>query len=229
VACCRGRRATNPLPSLAGAIPLGSPGPDTCIPIADETQHDPGHRRWVLRRLCTQQTRWPEPVRVSANLSALQIRPELVDDVAAPLCEYRLTPRAAAPRVTNSTVLNSAVKPVITQLWARRQAGPDFGVGYSSLGAEAHPVTLRELSARLHGDTCSPGYGRPAGERAAARAAQRSPVKPVLSRYAQRAGGLRGWAMARPARCERGPAAWRRIERGRPRRPGRSPVRRGRR
>jgi predicted signal transduction protein with EAL and GGDEF domain len=83
----------------------------------------------VLRGVGTQQTRWPEPVRVSANLSALQIRPELVDDVAAPLCEYRLTPRAAVPRVTDSTVLNSAVKPVITQLWARRQAGPDFGVG----------------------------------------------------------------------------------------------------
>ena len=36
---------------------------------------------WVLTRVCAQLARWPETIRVSANVSALQIKPELVTEV----------------------------------------------------------------------------------------------------------------------------------------------------
>ena len=55
--------------------------PNDFISIAEETGLIIPIGSWVLRAACAQLARWEEPVYLSANLSALQVVPDLVDEV----------------------------------------------------------------------------------------------------------------------------------------------------
>ena len=56
--------------------------PDEFVYIAEETGLIVPIGSWVLRTVCSQLARWPEAISVAANLSPVQIRPELVREVA---------------------------------------------------------------------------------------------------------------------------------------------------
>ena len=74
----------------------GLVGPDEFIHLAEETGLIVPIGSWVLSTVCEQLARWPDTVKISANLSPVQIRPELVHEV-----QHLLRPprdRACSPR-----------------------------------------------------------------------------------------------------------------------------------
>ncbi len=107
---------------------------------------------WVLGAACVQLTQWPEQIRVSANLSALQITPELVPEVGRLLSHHRVAPDRLVLEITESLVLDPAIKPAVSSLRALgvRLALDDFGSGYSSLGGlQRFPLDLLKLDRTL--------------------------------------------------------------------------------
>jgi diguanylate cyclase (GGDEF)-like protein/PAS domain S-box-containing protein len=126
--------------------------PDQFIPIAEETGLIVPIGRWVLRRVCEQLARWPEEIHVSANLSALQIRPELVAEVEQQLVKHRISPQRLVLEITESLVLDPSIKPVVCSLRALgvQLALDDFGTGYSSLGSlQRFPLDVIKLDRTL--------------------------------------------------------------------------------
>ena len=115
----------------------GLMAPDQFIPIAEETGLIVAIGSWVLRSVCDQLTHWPEEIYVSANLSALQIRPELVVEVEQQLTEHDISPGRLVLEITESLVLDPSTKPIVASLRALgvQMALDDFGTGYSSLGS----------------------------------------------------------------------------------------------
>jgi diguanylate cyclase (GGDEF)-like protein/PAS domain S-box-containing protein len=126
--------------------------PDTFIKIAEDTGLIVPIGSWVLREVCAQLARWPEQIRLSANLSALQIKPELVGEVEQQLAGYGVTPGRLMLELTESLVLDPHVKPVVARLRALgvQLALDDFGTGYSSLGSlQRFPMDLVKLDRTL--------------------------------------------------------------------------------
>ena len=126
--------------------------PDQFIPIAEETGLIVSMGSWVLRTVCAQLSQWPEEIQVSANLSALQIRPELVVEVERELTQHRLSPGRLVLEITESLVLDPSTKPVVASLRALgvQMALDDFGTGYSSLGSlQRFPLDVVKLDRTL--------------------------------------------------------------------------------
>jgi diguanylate cyclase (GGDEF)-like protein/PAS domain S-box-containing protein len=122
------------------------------IGIAEETGLIASIGSWVLRTACTELAGLPEHISVSVNLSAIQVIPELVDEVRLLLQEHRLTPERLVLEITESLVLDPRTKPVVSEL---RRLGvhvalDDFGTGYSSLGAlQQFPLDVVKLDRSL--------------------------------------------------------------------------------
>jgi len=130
----------------------GLMAPDQFIPIAEETGLIVSIGSWVLRTVCEQLSEWPEEIQVSANLSALQIRPELVVEVEQQLTQHRLSPGRLVLEITESLVLDPSTKPVVASLRALgvQMALDDFGTGYSSLGSlQRFPLDVVKLDRTL--------------------------------------------------------------------------------
>jgi diguanylate cyclase (GGDEF)-like protein len=128
--------------------------PGEFIAIAEETGLIVPIGRWVLTRACEQLRRWPEHIYVSANLSAVQITAELVDEVACHLDRNLITPSRLVLEITESLVLDPRIKPVIAALRGLgvRVALDDFGTGYSSLGSlQRFPLDVVKLDRTLIG------------------------------------------------------------------------------
>jgi EAL domain-containing protein (putative c-di-GMP-specific phosphodiesterase class I) len=126
--------------------------PGQFIHIAEDTGLIMAIGSWVLSRVCAQLARWPEEIRVSANLSALQIRPELVAEVEQQLAQHRITPERLVLEITERLVLDPSIKPVIASLRAIgvQVALDDFGTGYSSLGSvQRFPLDVVKLDRTL--------------------------------------------------------------------------------
>jgi diguanylate cyclase (GGDEF)-like protein len=111
------------------------------IPIAEETGLILPLGRWVLQEACRQVACWQRDVpsahalAVTVNLSAQQLQPGLVADVAAAL-SY-LDPRSLVLEITE-TVLLEDTEATIETLRELKELGvriaiDDFGTGYSSL------------------------------------------------------------------------------------------------
>jgi len=135
--------------------------PDQFIQIAEETRLIVPIGSWVLRAVCGQLAQWPEQIRVSANLSALQITPAIVPEVERLLSHHRVAPDRLVLEITESLVLDPAIKPVVSSLRALgvRLALDDFGSGYSSLGGlQRFPLDLLKLDRTLI-DSLSEGGG----------------------------------------------------------------------
>jgi diguanylate cyclase (GGDEF)-like protein len=112
--------------------------PSEFIPIAEECGLIIAVGEWVLRQACRQALHWPEPIRVSVNLSPLQFRAGgLVDMVAGVLASSGLAASRLELEITESVLLAGSEANIATLHGLRRLglsiAMDDFGVGYSSL------------------------------------------------------------------------------------------------
>ncbi len=126
--------------------------PSQFIPIAEETGLIVAIGGWVLGRVCEQLAQWPEEIHASANLSALQIRPQLVIEVEQLLAQHAIMPGRLVLEITESLVLDPGVKSVVASLRALgvQLALDDFGTGYSSLGSlQRFPLDLLKLDRTL--------------------------------------------------------------------------------
>ncbi|HVJ62783.1 MAG TPA: EAL domain-containing protein, partial [Tahibacter sp.] len=121
---------------------LGMISPGFFIPIAEETGLILSIGEWVLRTACVETKRWQTrfglPLRISVNLSALQLRqPNLVEIVRAVLSETSLEPNLLDLEVTESISVKS-IPNLLETLQSLRDIGcrisiDDFGTGQSSL------------------------------------------------------------------------------------------------
>ena len=109
------------------------------IPVAEETGLIVQIGEWVINEACKQAVKWPNHVRVSVNLSPLQIRsPKLLASVVKALSDSGLRPGRLEMEVTESALLEQTDL-VFTTLGNLKSLGvriglDDFGTGYSSLG-----------------------------------------------------------------------------------------------
>lgn len=117
----------------------GEISPAIFIPIAEEARLIGNIGSWVLRTACTQAKTWPEHVRLSVNVSALQVEGGgLANNIVSALAASGLSPERLELEVTESVFLDNHEKTDAT-LESLRSLGinlvlDDFGTGYSSLG-----------------------------------------------------------------------------------------------
>jgi EAL domain-containing protein (putative c-di-GMP-specific phosphodiesterase class I) len=108
------------------------------IPVAEQNGLivELGHA--VLYEACIEAGRWPEPLRVSVNLSPRQLSdPGLVDSVSAVLKVTGLAPDRLSLEITESAFADDPARALdvlqrLKQLGVRLELD-DFGTGYSSL------------------------------------------------------------------------------------------------
>jgi diguanylate cyclase (GGDEF)-like protein len=119
----------------------GSVSPAEFIPIAEERGLIQGIGLWVLREACLCAEQWRRaghPLRVSVNVSAVQLRDaNFADRVATVLAETRLPPALLELEVTETAVMANLAE-ATHQLRQVRALGvsvalDDFGTGYASL------------------------------------------------------------------------------------------------
>ncbi len=112
--------------------------PQDIVAVAEERGLIDALGVWVLREACRVAAAWPPSLRVSVNVSPLQLRSNaLVQQVAGALRDAGLPPQRLELEVTESALIDDhpLARHVLTSL---RDAGvklalDDFGVAYSSL------------------------------------------------------------------------------------------------
>ncbi|MGM0584972.1 MAG: putative bifunctional diguanylate cyclase/phosphodiesterase [Pseudomonadota bacterium] len=119
--------------------PDGRPvAPGDFIPVAEKTGLIRELGAWALREAAGAAMRWPEPLRVSVNLSAAQFRDgALVEAVTSALSAAGLPPARLELEITESLLIADPEE-AGRQLAELRRLGvsvamDDFGAGYSSL------------------------------------------------------------------------------------------------
>jgi diguanylate cyclase (GGDEF)-like protein len=118
---------------------LGVIAPDEFIPIAESTGLVSDLGRYVLMHACIEAMNWPEDVKVSVNVSAIQLRnrEQLFDDIWSALTASGLPAKRLDLEMTESVLVDDAegVQGLIESL--RKMdisiSLDDFGTGYSSL------------------------------------------------------------------------------------------------
>ncbi|WP_172970243.1 bifunctional diguanylate cyclase/phosphodiesterase [Erythrobacter sp. THAF29] len=116
-----------------GAVP-----PSTFIPIAEEALLIEPLGEWLLRTACKKATTWPEHVKLSVNVSALQLTHRgFLSTVVEALASSGLSPDRLLLEITESVVLemDEELESLIKSLseLGVSFALDDFGRGYSSL------------------------------------------------------------------------------------------------
>ncbi|MEM6954223.1 MAG: EAL domain-containing protein [Myxococcota bacterium] len=118
---------------------LGSVSPAEFIPIAERSGQMRDLGRWVLARACEEAATWPDPLRISVNVSVAQLRggQNLVATVRDVLAETGFPPERLELEITESLLADDAFTRVV--LGELRELGislalDDFGTGFSSLG-----------------------------------------------------------------------------------------------
>ena len=112
--------------------------PDQFIPLAEETGMITQIGEWLMQTACAEAATWPNGVKVSINLSAVQFRKNnLVDIVICALAQSGLPPERLELEITETALIESATEclPILRQF---KNLGiavtlDDFGTGYSSL------------------------------------------------------------------------------------------------
>ena len=112
--------------------------PDVFIPAAENNGLILPIGAWVLRRACKEAAKWPGPIGVAVNISAVQVASgRLEGDVAAALAESGLSASRLELEITETTLLNASEKHLATlhslKAIGVRIAMDDFGAGHSSL------------------------------------------------------------------------------------------------
>ncbi|MGY4492778.1 bifunctional diguanylate cyclase/phosphodiesterase [Pseudomonas sp. TE3610] len=114
-------------------------GPDTFIPLAEQTGLIVPIGRWVLREACEAARQWPVSVMISVNLSPAQFtHGDVVRDVRDVLVQTQLPAQRLELEVTENVMMND-IENALGTLTALKELGvklnmDDFGTGYSSLG-----------------------------------------------------------------------------------------------
>lgn len=117
---------------------LGNISPSEFIPIAEETGLIHSIGQWAIKMACLAAAQWPGHLRVSVNLSVVQLKNKaLLDEIVMALSETGLEPRRLEVEITES-VLISDLEHTISflrslSLLSVTVALDDFGTGYSSL------------------------------------------------------------------------------------------------
>ena len=116
--------------------------PNDFIPLAEEIGLIAALGRAVLRRACRDAAGWPKPVSVSVNISPLQFRGDLLEEVKAALEGSGLTPHRLELEITETVLLANSEATLATlraiKALGVRIAMDDFGTGYSSLSYLRH-------------------------------------------------------------------------------------------
>jgi EAL domain-containing protein (putative c-di-GMP-specific phosphodiesterase class I) len=116
----------------------GMISPADFIPLAEETGLILPLGEWVLRTACMQAAKWPQPVGVAVNLSAMQFKGRnIVQLTLNALAASGLAARRLDLEITESVLLQDETH-TLTILHQLRDLGvqismDDFGTGYSSL------------------------------------------------------------------------------------------------
>ena len=116
----------------------GLVGPDTFIPLAEETGLVVPLGEWVLNRACRDAARWPRHVSVAVNVSAVQLRHRnFAQTVLLALAASGLPAERLELEITESVLLDDT-ETILETLHLLRRTGirismDDFGTGYSSL------------------------------------------------------------------------------------------------
>ncbi|MFK0089279.1 EAL domain-containing protein [Pseudomonas sp. NPDC090755] len=114
-------------------------GPDTFIPLAEQTDLIVPLGRWVLREACETARSWPDSLLVSVNLSPAQFsRSDVVSDVYKILVDTGFPAQRLELEITENVMLND-IEGALATMTALKELGvrlnmDDFGTGYSSLG-----------------------------------------------------------------------------------------------
>lgn len=117
----------------------GTLSPARFVPIAEEAGLIDRLGQWALQTACADLARWPENIRCSVNVSALQFaNPELPTIVASALAHGGVDPARLELEITESVFVSDTPGTEAT-FRALKQLGvrlvlDDFGTGYSSLG-----------------------------------------------------------------------------------------------
>ena len=116
----------------------GLVSPSEFIPVAEATRLIIPLGAWTLRRACLDAALLPEHLRISVNLSAIQLRShDLVRTVRDVLDASGVSPKRLELEVTESTLIRDAqaARSALQELRSLgvRIAMDDFGTGYSSL------------------------------------------------------------------------------------------------
>lgn len=117
---------------------LGPVPPTEFIPIAEETGLIVGIGEWIIRTAMAEAARLPDTVRMSINISPLQMNStNLVSTIVNALAANRLDPSRIELEITES-VLMADTGFALSRLHQLRDMGlrislDDFGTGYSSL------------------------------------------------------------------------------------------------
>jgi diguanylate cyclase (GGDEF)-like protein len=116
----------------------GMVSPTEFIPVAEEIGLIVPIGEWVLKQACAEAATWPEPLRVSVNLSPVQFRNDgLVRSVLAALAASELPGQRLELEITESALLQNNEATLVTvqklRMLGVRISMDDFGTGYSSL------------------------------------------------------------------------------------------------
>ena len=117
---------------------LGLLGPESFIPIAEQTGQISALSSWVMHQACHEACSWSQEINVSVNLSPLEFqRGELAKQVRRVLDSTRLSPARLELELPESVLIQDAEGALAT-MRALKQLGvrlsmDDFGTGYSSL------------------------------------------------------------------------------------------------
>jgi diguanylate cyclase (GGDEF)-like protein len=116
----------------------GLVSPADFIPLAEKIGLIVPIGEWVIRTACIEAARWPPPLSVAVNVSAVQFgSPNLVSTVLSALAESGLDPRRLELEITESVLLGDQRAALDVLLKVRelgvRVSMDDFGTGYSSL------------------------------------------------------------------------------------------------
>nr|WP_321455565.1 EAL domain-containing protein [uncultured Cohaesibacter sp.] len=117
---------------------LGLIRPDHFIPILEETGKIVELGRWIMKTACIEAMKWPKPISVAVNVSAVQFqRSNILQDLEQALTISGLPRERLHMEITESLFIADS-EDIIRQLTAIRDHGikialDDFGTGYSSL------------------------------------------------------------------------------------------------
>ncbi|VEC52566.1 Bacteriophytochrome cph2 [Klebsiella aerogenes] len=112
--------------------------PTVFIPVAEKIGLINALGEWVLKTACAEAASWATPLKVSVNVSPIQLmNTSLTDTIIEVLHQTGLDPRRLDLEITESDVFNENTRSleILSQL---REQGiqisiDDFGTGYSSL------------------------------------------------------------------------------------------------
>ena len=121
----------------------GLVGPAEFIPFAEKSGLITTLGEWVLETACAEAAHWPEHLRISINISAVQLRAgELIGSVSTALQKAGLPARRLELEVTEGALIENPIQArwILTRL---KEMGvqitlDDFGTGYSSLSYLRH-------------------------------------------------------------------------------------------